>query len=142
MDPIGWRLGLVLVVAATCATSCGVTWARAPRASSDDVPPAVHRNQVVLTPKRSRELVAWARRFQTCIGGRGLQSSMKVTRTQFTLLVKGRRPKSSLLRIGESCGDTLGGPPHGASLQVFGRTFVLYVPKQCLLDPNVAAAAG
>jgi hypothetical protein len=124
-------------------TSCGATSARPPRASSDDVPATVHRNQIVLNPKRSHELVAWARRFQTCIGRRGLQSSMTVTRTQFTLLVEGGiRPKSSLLRIGLSCGDTLGGPPHGASLQVFGRTFVLYVPKQCLLDPKVAAAAG
>jgi hypothetical protein len=44
-----------------------------------------------------------------------------------------------LVRTGLSCGDALGGPPRGASLQVFGRAFVLYVPRQCLLDPKVAA---
>jgi hypothetical protein len=68
-----------------------------------------------------------------------LTSFLQVTRTQLTVHVKGSHPKSMLLRTGLSCGDALGGPPRGASLQVFGRAFVLYVPRQCLLDPKVAA---
>jgi hypothetical protein len=41
-----------------------------------------------------------------------------------------------------ACGDTLGGPPSGSSLQTpqgYPGLMILYLPKQCLLDPTVTS---
>jgi len=41
-----------------------------------------------------------------------------------------------------ACGDRLGGPPPGSSLQTprgQAGLIVLYLPKQCLLDPTVTS---
>jgi hypothetical protein len=41
-----------------------------------------------------------------------------------------------------TCGDRLGGPPPGSSLQTtrwHSGLLVLYLPKQCLLDPTVTS---
>jgi hypothetical protein len=49
------------------------------------------------------------------------------------------QPRSfqELLQAGAQCGDSFGGPPPRSSLQTFEDTIVLYLPKQCLLDPKV-----
>jgi hypothetical protein len=38
------------------------------------------------------------------------------------------------------CGERQGGPPHRSSLQYRLGEIILYLPKQCLLDPKVAAS--
>ena len=38
------------------------------------------------------------------------------------------------------CGDAQGGPPARSSLQFRGYSILLYLPKQCLLDPKVLSS--
>jgi hypothetical protein len=44
-----------------------------------------------------------------------------------------------LLQDSVACGDAQGGPPSKSSLQYRARTVLVYLPKQCLLDPKVAS---
>lgn len=39
-----------------------------------------------------------------------------------------------------TCGDAQGGPPAKSSLQYRARKILLYLPKQCLLDPKVVSS--
>jgi hypothetical protein len=144
---MSWRAVSALVVVAAAATSCGDTGrnSQAPKAAGNlaaTVPSAVLRNQIVFSAKESRALLSWAKRFQSCVAERGFASSMHVTRSQFTIRVDETAPKLKLLSVGFACGDALGGPPPRASLQTFDGTFVLYLPKQCLLDAKVAHDAS
>jgi hypothetical protein len=143
---MGWRAVSALVVVAATSTSCGGTGhdSQVPNVAGNlaaTVPSAVLGNQIVFGPKQSRSLLSWAKRFQSCVAARGFASSMHVTRSQFTIEVDEKTPKSKLLSVGVACGDALGGPPPRASLQTFDGTFVLYLPKQCLLDARVAREA-
>jgi hypothetical protein len=43
----------------------------------------------------------------------------------------------AMMRSVIACGDALGQPPRKSSLQLRPGKFVLYLPKQCLLDKRV-----
>src|SRR5947199_8936043 len=99
-------------------------------------------NEKVLTRAQSERLVRWAGSFRSCLQGRGYQvGALDVGRTRIELAVPSGTQFHSLVRAGVACGDSLGGPPPASSLQTFARRIVLYLPKQCLLDPNVARPA-
>jgi hypothetical protein len=129
-----------LAVVSLCA-ACGER--TQPIATGDDgegaVPARVRGNQLVFSAKQSHALLAWAGRFRECVSERGLRTSVNVTRREISMRVAGTAPLSTLLRVGAACGDSLGGPPARASLQVFDNLLVLYLPKRCLLDAKVAA---
>ena len=64
---------------------------------------------------------------------------LDVARTHIELAVPDGTAFKALVRAGIACGDSLGGPPAASSLQTFADRVVLYLPKQCLLDRDVAA---
>ena len=91
--------------------------------------------------KDSARLVAWLRRFQSCLRERGVASdAIVVTRRELSLRTRTQLSTASLVSRTLPCGDALGDPPAGSSLQVRpgDDRIVLYLPKQCLLDPKVA----
>jgi len=62
---------------------------------------------------------------------------------QITFKVESGPSGVELMKRVVQCGDSLGGPPQRSSLQVAGaRTYVLYLPKKCLLDPSVARSSA
>jgi hypothetical protein len=132
------------LVAASVCSACGGTGPEA-RSAGDGgteasaVPTRVRGNQIVLTAKQSRALLGWAERFRICLADRGVETAVRVTRRDVSLAVDGGAGQAKLLKVGTACGELLGGPPPRASLQVFDGMFVLYLPKQCLLDAKVAA---
>src|SRR6266540_1507483 len=102
---MGWRAVSALVVVAAAATSCGGTGrnSQAPKVAGNPaatIPSAVLRNQIVLSPKESRSLLSWAKRFQSCVAARGFASSMHVTRNQFTIRVDEKTRRLKLLSVG------------------------------------------
>jgi hypothetical protein len=120
-----------LLVAAGCAG----------RTATSAGPPS--SNQKVLTRAQSERLVRWAGSFRSCLQRRGMSlGPVHLARTRIELAVPQGTEFHALLREGVSCGEALGGPPPASSLQTFARRVVLYLPKRCLLDPNVTATAA
>jgi hypothetical protein len=108
------------------------------RPVADAVPTAVKKNQKVLTRRQSLVLVTWTSRFRTCLAQRGLPTSVRISRSELAIRVRKQVPRGELGPVAIGCGDRLGGPPIGSSIQLFGQALVLYLPKQCLLDARVA----
>jgi|SRR5919108_1542056 hypothetical protein len=130
-----------LVVVSLCS-SCGDTTSASRSTTAAEsvvaVPTRVQGNQIVLSEKQSRALLGWARRFRECLADRGMGTSVRVTRRSVALSVAGGGEPEKLAKLAVACGESLGGPPPRASLQAFEGTFVLYLPKQCLLDAKIA----
>jgi predicted small lipoprotein YifL len=135
---------LALAALSTC-TGCGGSGPADTNAASETEQTAlstrVRRNQTVLSANESRALLAWAERLRSCLSHRGIRTTLHVTRRDISLAVEGKAPIETLLKEGTRCGDSLGGPPPRSSLQAFKGMYVVYLPKQCLLDPKVARTA-
>jgi hypothetical protein len=101
---------------------------------------ATSSNEKVLTRAQSQRLVDWAGALRSCLSTRGFRlGELDVARTHIELAVPDGTAFKALVRAGIACGDSLGGPPAASSLQTFADRVVLYLPKQCLLDRDVAA---
>jgi hypothetical protein len=114
-------------------------------AASATTPKSSVGNERVLSPAESARVVAWLSRFRSCLSERGIETDpMVVTRRELSLRTRKHVPTRSLLNRTLPCGESLGDPPTGASLQVRpgDDRIVLYLPKQCLLDPKVARRAA
>jgi hypothetical protein len=100
-------------------------------------------NYRTLTPKQSTRLLRFATAFRSCMAGRGVELTAPEPHPTKILLHVTTKPIPAT--IGQStvaCGDLLGGPPPNSSLQTPGwqtGLIVLYLPKQCLLDPTVTS---
>ena len=100
-------------------------------------------NETVLTVRQSQRLVAYASEFGACLRRSGLPvSGPSVTRKLITLAVQRGRTQRQVVQLGLRCGARIGDPPLDSSLQTFADRVVLYVPKQCLIDPRVVRRAG
>jgi hypothetical protein len=99
-------------------------------------------NYRVLSRAQSERLVAYAADVRRCLHDRGLDvAAPEASRTRIELAVTRPGAAGTLARAAIHCGDTLGGPPAGSSLQVHRPGLGLYVPRMCLLDEKVAAPA-
>ena len=130
-----------LIGAAACSESNAPSHVAASRAGLPSVPERVQSNQRTLTAAQSRVLVAWTKRFRICLQGAGVHTTVKITRQEILMPLTSAVPRRTLLARAVRCGDALGGPPPRASLHTFPRYLVLYLPKQCLLDPRVVGDA-
>jgi hypothetical protein len=107
------------------------------------VPPQSNSNEKVLTRAQSERLVRWAGEFRSCLEQRGYAiGEVELAKTRIELAVPPGTAFQPLLHDGVACGESLGDPPPASSLQTFPRRIVLYLPKRCLLDPNVTATAA
>jgi hypothetical protein len=101
---------------------------------------ATTSNEKVLTRAQSQRLVEWAGSLRACLRARRFSlGEPAVARTHIDLAVPDGTAFKALVRAGIACGDSLGGPPAASSLQTFADRVVLYLPKRCLLDPDVEA---
>jgi hypothetical protein len=134
------------LVAACVLTGCGAGTEQAPSAAAGGSNTTTSQassagNERVLSAKDSARLVAWLRRFQSCLREHGVESeAIVVTRRELSLRVRTQLSMGSLVSRSLPCGDALGDPPADSSLQVRpgDNRVVLYLPKRCLLDPKVA----
>jgi hypothetical protein len=98
-------------------------------------------NRIQLSQAESLRLVGWARRFRTCMERRGVALGEPVAHPkEIDLAVEQGPAGAALARKTFACGDELGEPPHRSSLQLRPGKLVLYLPRQCLLDPKVTRA--
>ena len=95
-------------------------------------------NRFRLSRAESERLVAWANRFRSCMARRGVVLAAPVAHPkQIDLRIVRGPAMPALMRSVPICGDALGEPPRKSSLQLRGRKYVLYLPKQCILDKRV-----
>ena len=95
-------------------------------------------NQVRLSHAESLRLVGWAARLRTCVARRGVVLAPPVAHEKEIDLAIVRAPgRSAMMRRVVACGDALGAPPRRSSLQLHDGKYVLYLPRQCLLDKRV-----
>jgi hypothetical protein len=127
---------LVTGIATATLVACGGTSLRDPSANVPARSPDRSSNEKVLSRKRSERLVDWAESLRGCLVRRGFHvREPAASSRQVDIVVE--RPRTGLETATYECGDPLGGPPPGASLQLSQKGLVLYLPKRCLLDPNV-----
>ena len=98
-------------------------------------------NRRVLTAAQTRRLVRYADAIHTCLTRRGVKASAPAKDSKaITIETAEDVGLKTLAAVTTSCAAPLGEPPKPSSLQaVDARTIVLSVPKQCLLDPKIAA---
>ena len=130
---------LVLICLATAcggaAQERGETGSAAP---SRAAPAELASNQRVLTRAQSLELIDWAERFRACVDADGIEVlQIRAHARRIDLVTRPGHTAQELADGSVPCGDRLGGPPPGSSLQVAPSGFVLYLPRRCLLDEKV-----
>jgi hypothetical protein len=95
-------------------------------------------NQIRLSHAESVRLLDWADRLRACVSRRGVVLGAPVPHeTEIDMAIRRGPTGQALLMRVVGCGDALGGPPRKSSLQLRGRSYVLYLPKRCLLDKRV-----
>ena len=96
-----------------------------------------------LTRKQSARLLHFATAFRSCMAGRGVElTAPDAQATKVVIRVTTEPIPRSIRTATVACGDRLGGPPAGSALQTprwDSGLLVLYLPKQCLLDPTVTS---
>jgi hypothetical protein len=131
------RPGAALAAAGLLA-GCGAGEDGSPRTASST---AAAGNESVLSAADSARLVAWFRRFRACLGRQGMHTeAIVVTRRELSFGTPTHFAPAELVDRSVPCGEALGNPPSGSSLQVRPGEdrIVLYLPKRCLLDRKVA----
>src|SRR5215207_620467 len=121
---------------------------RPPR-STVSSPPSTRRpsgaqgdNRYLLSEAESQRLVTWAGKFRACLGERGFRVGEPVAHAkQIELRLYSAASPEELVPTTTACGDSLGEPPRRSSLQFRPGKLILYLPKQCLLDPKVRSSA-
>jgi hypothetical protein len=100
-------------------------------------------NYRTLTRKQSARLFRFATAFRSCMAGRGIELTAPVAEvTKIVLRVATKPIPQTIPEATVACGDRLGGPPPGSALQTprwQSGVLVLYLPKRCLLDPDVTS---
>lgn len=145
--------GAAIVVAAAIGTTGAVVLVRLSASQAETQPErgaatsmpstkapsgAERDNRYVLTHRESVGLVAWAKQLRACVRNRGLEVGEPVAYPkQIDLSLRSDRGLDELSPTVTACGDSLGMPPLRSSLQFRRGKLVLYLPKQCLLDPKV-----
>jgi hypothetical protein len=98
-------------------------------------------NERTLTHAQSTHLVQWATTFRGCMGSRGWNlGELSKTPTHLAMAVPASIDVAPMMADMVRCGDAQGGPPTKSSLQYRAQTILLYLPKQCLLDPKVVSS--
>jgi hypothetical protein len=99
-------------------------------------PPA--SNETILSARQSQRLVSYAATMRSCLSKGGLRvGELHVTRKLIEFPVLERATMHEVAQRGVACGQVVGDPPRIASVQSFADRVVIYIPKQCLLDPDV-----
>jgi hypothetical protein len=140
-------LGAAAVVVATALVLVSHRGSPAPKpaASGDSYARLVAANYRVLTPAQTTRLLRFANALRACLAGRGIELAKPVAaNTRLRLAIPAGVDRQRLLTAAIACGDRLGGPPTGASLQLrpHVQSLLLYLPKRCLLDRKTAAATA
>ena len=145
------RFGVALILAALAGTAAALVFARltgpeAERQTSRTPaksPAAAGRskqvdNRIQLSHRESLGLVSWARQLRACLDRHGIQVGEPVAYAkQIDLRLHSEGSPTELSPTITRCGDSLGQPPRRSSLQFRPGKLVLYLPRQCLLDPKV-----
>jgi hypothetical protein len=141
----GVLAALILTALVVHARRSGPRQAPAPQgvASSKTSAQLAAANYRTLTPGQSRRLIRFATAFRSCMASRGMELTVPQTSpTKIVLQVQTDAVPLTIRSSTFACGERLGGPPPRSSLQTpRGQSglIVLYVPKQCLLDPTVTS---
>ena len=135
MCSVALRVGTLAAVGVTVLIGCGEGRKVSASAGGDTA------NERTLSHAQSLHLVHWATTYERCMATHGWSlGELAKAPTQLSMAVPGTAKVPALIADSITCGDLQGGPPVNASLQYRARKILLYLPKQCLLDPNVAAS--
>jgi len=128
---VGLAVGIALVVAILVARSAG---------GRESTPPTlaerVAKNYRVLSKSESRTLVRYAQRVHSCVVAHGADVAAPVASSTRITMSAPNQTAMGLLRFLERCDPEVGPPPPKASLQARRGQVLVYLPKQCLLDPT------
>jgi hypothetical protein len=136
---------LVLLLATVAGVAGAIAVMRTTPEAANTGPPSPREidNQIVLSHRESLRLVSWARALRGCLAQNGVDVGRPAAHAkQIDLPLRSKRNAAELAPTVTACGDRLQRPPLASSLQIRPGKLVLYLPKQCLLDPKVRARAA
>lgn len=140
-----FRLAVPLLLAALTGTAVALLLARVTGSEPETsaAPSGAVDNRIQLSHEESLGLVNWAKRLRACLGRRGIDVGEPVAHAkQIDLQLHSEGSPAELSPTITGCGDSLGEPPRRSSLQFRPGKLVLYLPRQCLLDPKVRTRTG
>ena len=132
------QLVLGIVVGAVVAGSLALVASR--RSDGDRAQPTLAeraaKNYRVLSKTESRVLVRYAERVYRCVVARGAKVGAPVASSTRIRMAAETLSADELLRYLTACDPEVGPPPPRSSLQARNGQILVYLPKQCLLDPT------
>ena len=135
------RRGLVLLLVAGLLASAALAAVYALRSgpAGTDAPSLqvlAAENYRTLTKSESRSLVRYAAAIHRCVAAEAKGIAPPVASATRIVMQAPNRSAHELMELLTTCAGTVGPPPPKASLQARDGLILVYVPKQCLLDPT------
>jgi hypothetical protein len=94
------------------------------------------KNYRVLTAAQSRTLLRYAEAVHRCLVAHGSKVAGPVASSTRITMRAPNQSATALVHSMLACDATVGAPPADASLQARPGVVLLFLPKQCLLDPT------
>jgi hypothetical protein len=137
--------GLLAAALALTLTGCSERSTSEPASLTTSEPD----NRRQLSQAESESLIGWAKAVVTCMRAVGVDVGDPIpSPRQISMPLGTGQPNARILHASAECGEKLGDPPRvgqpprGSSLVIPKGTptvLLLYLPKQCLLDPTSVA---
>lgn len=135
------RRSLVLLLVAGLLVSAALAAVYARRSGPDGTEaPSLEvlaaKNYRTLTKSESQTLVRYAAAVHRCVAAEASGIAPPVASATRIVMKAPNRSAHELMELLTTCAGTVGPPPAKASLQARDGLILVYVPKQCLLDPT------
>jgi hypothetical protein len=129
---------IAILLASGCSGASGTE--HSPGRAAENALASARSNERRLTHAQSLHLVEWASTFHSCVLAHDVSlGRLRISPTRIEMGLPPTAEADDVVPIATACGDRQGGPPQKASLQYQPGKFVLYLPKQCLLDAKVTS---
>jgi hypothetical protein len=133
------RLVLLLVAGLLASAALAAVYAlrSAPaRMEAPSLEALAAKNYRTLTKSESHTLVRYAAAVHRCVAAEATGIASPVASATRIVMKAPNRSAHELMELLTTCDGTVGPPPAKASLQARDGLILVYVPKQCLLDPT------
>jgi hypothetical protein len=132
-------LVLLLVAGLLASAMLAAVYARRSGPARTDAPSLevlAAKNYRTLTKSESHTLVRYAAAVHRCVAAEASGIAPPVASATRIVMKAPNRSAHELMDLLTPCAGTVGPPPPKASLQARDGLILVYVPKQCLLDPT------
>jgi hypothetical protein len=132
-----WRLAVLLAAATVLSVVLAVGWLRQDdsRAERPTLSQLAAKNYRILSRTETLTLIRYAESEYQCLVSHGAHVSRPVASRTRILIRAPNQSAHVLARLELGCDPDVGPPPGKSDLQARQGQVLIYVPKQCLINP-------